>query len=90
MRRWIAGGIGIGVLLIAWLALSLSSTGVLVGHRLVPAAEARTGADVLRCRYFTGVSVVSIEFPAVVPAEDWHLPTNVMGRSVCPTFYSLQ
>ncbi|TGP24886.1 hypothetical protein EN827_07080 [Mesorhizobium sp. M1D.F.Ca.ET.184.01.1.1] len=64
----------------AYVLLLLSNSGVLVGSELVQADPVRKAAgeaqDYFHCRYFTGRSVVEIDF--------WYSPNGFMGRAQCP------
>ena len=75
MKRIIA--VAFAGIALAWLALFMTSHGVLVRslqHRPVNAEQ-----DVLTCTYFTGMSVVEREF--------WYAPNNLFGRAICPRLY---
>lgn len=72
------GLVVIGVLCTGWLALILTTHGLLISStRHLPANASH---DALTCSYFTGLSVVKKEY--------WYSENGVMGRAVCPRLYS--
>jgi hypothetical protein len=66
-------------IVVAWLALFLSSRGVLVSSERVPSAQ-QGGQDTLRCTYFIATGFQAYEY--------WYSPNDIMGRSVCPRLRS--
>ncbi|TJW14940.1 MAG: hypothetical protein E5W82_09445 [Mesorhizobium sp.] len=69
----------------AYVLLLLSNSGVLVGSELVQADPVREAAgqaqDYFYCRYFTGRSVIQVDF--------WYSPNGIMGRAQCPFLVAL-
>ena len=65
-----------GILVASCLTLSLTGTGVLIHSQGPERLHANDGQVGLRCSYFTGLSVVRIEY--------WYSPNGMMGRTVCP------
>ena len=75
--------VAIGVALsLAWFALVITTSGILV-YSMGPFRPAPNyGQDALRCTYFTGLGTVSIDF--------WHDEQGIMGAAVCPRLRKLQ
>ena len=83
-RRWIYALVA--VLIALWLALVLSSKGVLISQRRVSPGQTYVVPDwgdlgkaqqrQLACRYFVGTRVRWEVF--------WYSPNGVMGRADCP------
>lgn len=67
----------LGILVAAWLALFLSSHGLLI--QAVVIEHPPGGAQVLRCSYFTGLGFANMEL--------WYSENNFMGRAICPRLY---
>lgn len=83
--------IALVALAIAWAALFLTGSGVLVSESIVEPKEnyvvrsrgtpRRERQAKLMCRYFTGMGEKTLEF--------WHAPTGIGGLSACPWFASV-
>ena len=82
MKRW---AIGIGLALLADVALLASGARILVHEKIIPAGEPgtaegfeghRADAPSIECRYFTGRSIRS--------SSKWYSPNGVMGIDECP------
>ena len=84
MRRAVLTGLLIAI--VAWLALTVTNTRILIRQHLVRPGESylveswgdvgARGQASLVCRYFNGRQLVTPVF--------WHAPNNFMGRDSCP------
>ena len=65
-----------GILVASCLILFLTGTGVLINSQGPERLHANNGQDRLRCSYFTGLSIINIEYR--------YSPNGIVGRTVCP------
>jgi len=66
--------LGLAVVALAWTALFLSGSGLLIGsdRDRIPG----DGQDSLVCRYFVATSILEKTY--------WYAPNGFMGKAVCP------
>jgi hypothetical protein len=66
--------LGLAAVALAWTALFLSGSGLLIGS--VRSRLPGDGQDSLVCRYFVATSILEQAY--------WYAPNGFMGKAVCP------